>query len=212
MPSPSQASFPKLNFFPTKSKPKATKTSLEYIRWRICSEPFSPKPIFYHNFMILVSLSHPGTFTFSFMLKACERVKALNNCLELHGSVIRCGLRCAVIWVSLLRCYAADGLAETARLVFDKMPNRDLVSWNCVISCYSQGGFHVKALADYERMRNEKWVSMVSHLLACFLLVLMWVLLTWKFVCIVLSQRWGCWGIFFVGNALIDMYAKCGDL
>ncbi|KAJ0078890.1 hypothetical protein Patl1_24644 [Pistacia atlantica] len=120
----------------------------------------SPSPlqaIFCYNYMLLVSLSRPDTFTFSFTLKACERVKALNKCQELHGSVIKCGFEtCVVVCTGVIRCYAANGLIETAGLVFDKMSERDLVSWNCMISCYSQGGFHVEALGVYERMRNEK--------------------------------------------------------
>ncbi|KAJ0013750.1 hypothetical protein Pint_21872 [Pistacia integerrima] len=112
----------------------------------------SPSPlqaIFCYNYMLLVSLSRPDTFTFSFTLKACERVKALNKCQELHGSVIKCGFEtCVVVCTGVIRCYAANGLIETAGR-----------------------GFHVEALGVYERMRNEKvgldGFTLVGLLSAC---------------------------------------------
>ncbi|XP_044470086.1 pentatricopeptide repeat-containing protein At3g56550 [Mangifera indica] len=176
----------------------------------------SPSPlqaILYYNYMLLVSLSRPDTFTFSFTLKACEQVKALNKCLELHGSVIRCGFEtCVVVCTGLMRCYAANGLIETAGLVFDKMSERDLVSWNCMISCYSQGGIHVEALRIYERMRNEN-VGLDGFTLVGLLSSCADVGAFNMGVCLHrIASEMGVLGNVFVGNALIDMYAKCGDL
>ncbi|KAJ6426047.1 hypothetical protein OIU84_026596 [Salix udensis] len=119
----------------------------------------SPSPvqaIFYYNRMLFDSVSSPDTFTFSFTLKACERIKALKKCEEVHGSIIRTGHeRDVVVCTGLVRCYGGNGCAEIARMVFDNMPEKDLVAWNAMISCYSQAGYHQEALRIYDNMTNE---------------------------------------------------------
>ncbi|KAK2634668.1 hypothetical protein Ddye_029460 [Dipteronia dyeriana] len=177
----------------------------------------SPSPLqailLYNQMLLSPSPSPPDTFTFSFTLKACERLRALNKCQELHGFVIRSGFeRDVVVCTSLLRCYAANGLIEVARLVFDKMSDRDLVSWNSIISCYSQANLHLQALEVYDRMRSENvsvdgftlvgLLSSCAHVGALNLGVYLHGIACERgFLCNV-----------YVGNALIDMYSKCGDL
>lgn len=159
-------------------------------------------------------LSSPDTFTFSFTLKACERLQALQKCQELHGSVFKTGFeRDCVVCTSLLRCYAGNGLIEVARLVFDNMSERDLVCWNSMISCYCQADLHLQALEVYERMRSENvmvdeftlvgLLSCCAHLGAYNLGVLLHR---------IANERGFLRKNVYVGNALIDMYAKCGDL
>ncbi|RXH82082.1 hypothetical protein DVH24_036423 [Malus domestica] len=120
----------------------------------------SPSPlqaIFYYNRMLSSgSDSSPDTYTFSFVLKACEKLKARKKCEEIHGAVVRFGYESdVVVCTNLMRSYAGDGLIESAEKVFDNMPERDLVSWNSMISCYSQQGLHHEALKMYNVMRNE---------------------------------------------------------
>ncbi|KAH7571225.1 hypothetical protein JRO89_XS04G0002800 [Xanthoceras sorbifolium] len=169
--------------------------------------------LFYNQMLLSPSLSPPDTFTFSFTLKACERLRALNKCLELHGFVIRSGLeRDVVVCTSLLRCYAANGLVEIARLVFDKMSERDLVSWNSMISCYSQANLHLQALEVYDKMRSENvsvdGFTLVGLLSSC---AHVGALNLGVFLHGIASES-GFLRNVYVGNALIDMYAKCGDL
>lgn len=176
----------------------------------------SPSPvqaIFYYNRMLFDSVSGPDTFTFSFTLKACERIKALKKCEEVHGSIIRTGYeRDVVVCTGLVRCYGGNGCVEIARMVFDNMPERDLVAWNAMISCYSQAGYHQEALRIYDYMRNENvgvdgftlvgLLSSCSHVGALNMGVKLHRIASEK----------GLLRNVFVGNALIDMYAKCGNL
>lgn len=155
----------------------------------------------------------PDTYTFTFVLRACERAKAERKCREVHGSIIRSGYEAdLVVCTSLIRSYAGNGLVETARKMFDEMPVRDLVSWNSMISCYSQAGFHHEALKTYDVMRKANvgvdgftlvgLLSSCAHVGALNIGVEM--------------HRIACDRGFlknvYVGNALIDMYAKCGNL
>ncbi|XP_004152881.1 pentatricopeptide repeat-containing protein At3g56550 isoform X1 [Cucumis sativus] len=169
--------------------------------------------IVFYNQMVCDSFSIPDTFTFSFVLKACERIKAERKCKEVHGSVIRCGYDADVIvCTNLVKCYSAMGSVCIARQVFDKMPARDLVAWNAMISCFSQQGLHQEALQTYNQMRSENvdidgftlvgLISSCAHLGALNIGVQMH-----RF-----ARENGLDQSLYVGNALIDMYAKCGSL
>ncbi|XP_022149932.1 pentatricopeptide repeat-containing protein At3g56550 [Momordica charantia] len=169
--------------------------------------------VVYYNQMVWASLSPPDTFTFSFVLKACERLKAERKCREVHGSVIRWGYDGdVIICTNLMKCYAAMGFICVAQQVFDKMPTRDLVAWNAMISCYSQQGLHQEALETYNQMRSGNvdvdgftlvgLLSSCAHLGALNIGVQMH-----RF-----AREKGLVESLYVGNALIDMYAKCGSL
>uniref|UniRef100_A0A2N9IBC5 DYW domain-containing protein n=1 Tax=Fagus sylvatica TaxID=28930 RepID=A0A2N9IBC5_FAGSY len=150
------------------------------------NSPFPLQAILYYNDMVSAFVSRPDTFTFSFVLKACERVKAERKCREVHGAIIRCGYeRDVVVCTNLIRSYAGNGFIGIAHSVFDDMSERDLVSWNAMISCYSQAGFHYEALKVFDEMKNEN---------------------------VGVACEEGFVENVYVGNALIDMYAKCGSL
>jgi pentatricopeptide repeat protein len=54
---------------------------------------------------------------------------------------------------NLVTMYVKCGKLIDARLVFDKMPKRDEVSWSAMISGYAENGFAEEALAFFFRMR-----------------------------------------------------------
>ncbi|XP_034221239.1 pentatricopeptide repeat-containing protein At3g56550 [Prunus dulcis] len=177
----------------------------------------SPSPlqaIFYYNHMLSsASDSCPDTFTFSFVLKACEKVKAQTKCKEVHGAVVRYGYENdVVVCTNLIRSYSCNGSIDTAQRVFDNMPERDLVSWNSMISCYSQKGFHHEALRTYNLMRKENvgldGFTLVGLLSSCAHLGALNTGVTVHRI----AREKGLLGNVYVGNALIDMYAKCGNL
>lgn len=165
--------------------------------------------ILYYNQMLSSSDSRPDTFTFSFLLKACKEAK----CREVHGFIIRCGYdQDVVVCTNLIRTYAGNGSIETAHKVFDGMPVRDLVSWNSMISCYCQAGLHEEALRMYDQVRISNvgfdGFTLVSLLSSCAHLGALHIgVQLHSFAC---EKR--LLENIFVGNALIDMYAKCGSL
>lgn len=176
----------------------------------------SPSPlqaILYYNDMLSALVARPDTFTFSFVLKACERVKAESKCREVHGNIIRCGYeRDVVVCTNLVRSYVVNGLIGLAQMMFDNMSGRDLVSWNSMISCYSQAGFHHEALKVYDRMKSENvgldGFTLVGLLSSCAHVGALNIGVHLHRV----ASEEGFVENVFVGNALIDMYAKCGSL
>ncbi|XP_057501408.1 pentatricopeptide repeat-containing protein At3g56550-like [Actinidia eriantha] len=169
--------------------------------------------LLFYNYMVSSSYSRPNSVTFSFLLKACEKIKVERKCREVHGSIIRTGYDVdTVVCTNLIRLYVVNGLIGIAQKLFDEMPERDLVSWNSLIACYSQEGLHYEALNVWNQMRmlniGFDGYSFVSLLSSCAHLGALNVGVGLHRS---VSEK-GLLGNVFVGNALIDMYAKCGNL
>lgn len=118
-----------------------------------------------------------------------------------------------ISWNVMITGYAKRGEMESARELFDEMPKRDVVTWNAVISGYVLYGAHKRAVEMFEKMVNsgEKPddVTMLSLLSACAdsgdLSV------GEKLHFSMLEMFRGDLSVV-IGNALIDMYAKCGNI
>lgn len=116
-----------------------------------------------------------------------------------------------VTWTSMIGAYSGSGDLETAACLFEKMPCRNAVSWNAMISSYTQNGKHEKSLDLFVKMQLEgvdsDGFTFVSVLSACSNLGALefgkWVHS--------LIKDWSQLGVI-VGTALMEMYAKCGDV
>ncbi|KAL2499922.1 Pentatricopeptide repeat-containing protein [Abeliophyllum distichum] len=116
-----------------------------------------------------------------------------------------------VSWNVIITAYVKQGEMEYAMELFNVVPKRDVVTWNAMISGYVLSGMHRKALEMYEEMTSggelPDEVTMLSLLSACSNLGALDV--GEKIHCSILEMGKGELSIF-LGNALIDMYAKCG--
>ncbi|OMP09670.1 hypothetical protein COLO4_05239 [Corchorus olitorius] len=110
--------------------------------------------------------------TCSFTLKACARVLAVTEALQLHANIVRYGFMAdALLGTTLLDVYAKVGDLGYARKVFDEMPHRDIASWNSLILGLAQGNQASQALDMFRRMEVEglkpNEVSVLGVLSAC---------------------------------------------
>ncbi|KAF6163480.1 hypothetical protein GIB67_029329 [Kingdonia uniflora] len=174
---------------------------------------FPLEALHYYNAMMFQGQCSPDNHTFSFVLKACEKAKAGEKCGEAHGSIIRNGyVNDVIVCTNLVRSYAGNGLIQMGKKVFDEMCQRDLVSWNAMISCYSQAGLHDEALKVYNLMRSSNVgldeFTVVSLLSSCADVGA----LNFGVEISKIVDDNGFMNNVFVGNALIDMYTKCGNL
>ena len=95
-------------------------------------------------------------FSFPPLLKAVSKLSALNMGLEVHGLASKLGFHDdPFIETALIAMYAACGRIMDARLVFDKMSHRDVVTWNIMIDGYSQSGHYDHVLRLYEEMKGS---------------------------------------------------------
>nr|XP_011458561.1 PREDICTED: pentatricopeptide repeat-containing protein At3g21470-like [Fragaria vesca subsp. vesca] len=116
------------------------------------------------------------------------------------------------VWSSMISGYCKIGVVEEAKMIFDRIPVRNLVNWNSMISGYAQNGFCEEALKAFENMQAEGFepdeFTIVSVLSACSQSGLLDV---GKDIHNMLSHNRIKLNQI-VHNALVDMYAKCGDL
>ncbi|EEF36253.1 pentatricopeptide repeat-containing protein, putative [Ricinus communis] len=116
------------------------------------------------------------------------------------------------VWSSMISGYCKLGDVKEARCIFDRIPIRNLVNWNSLICGYAQNGFCEEALEAFENMQADGFepdeITVVGVLSACAQLGLLDV---GKDVHRMAYNK-GIKLNQFIMNALVDMYAKCGDL
>ncbi|EEC74594.1 hypothetical protein OsI_10176 [Oryza sativa Indica Group] len=147
----------------------------------------------------------------SAMITGCARRGDIGAARDLFDE---CPVKDLVSWNVMITAYAKRGDMALARELFDQVPERDVVSWNVMISGYVRCGSHLHALELFEQMQRmgEKpdIVTMLSLLSAC---ADSGDLDVGQRLHSSLSDMFSRNGFPVVlGNALIDMYAKCGSM
>ncbi|PON97610.1 Tetratricopeptide-like helical domain containing protein [Trema orientale] len=114
----------------------------------------------------------PDAITFTSVLPACSQLAALEKGKEIHKSIIDHKLENdEVVMGALLDMYAKCGTLDEAIDVFQRLPERDLVSWTSMITAYGSHGQALEALKLFAEMQksNEKpdGVTFLAVLSAC---------------------------------------------
>lgn len=118
-----------------------------------------------------------------------------------------------VSWNVMITAYAKLGEMEKARKLFDEVPKKDVVTWNAMIAGYVLSGLNKQALEMFDAMRDvgqrPDEVTMLSILSASADLGDLEV--GKKIHRSIFDMCCGDLSVL-LGNALIDMYAKCGSI
>ncbi|KAJ9153295.1 hypothetical protein P3X46_026749 [Hevea brasiliensis] len=121
-------------------------------------------------------------------------------------------IRDAIVWNAMVAGYAKLGDMENAQHLFDCMPERNVISWTAVISGYAQMNRPHQAIAIFRRMQLENVepdeITMLAALSACGHLGAL-ELGEWIHSYI---DKHGLSRTVPLNNALIDMYAKSGNI
>lgn len=194
---------------------------LKQLDWRLSSFPFNalisvyaasnvPREAIWVYRRILRDGFVPDMYTFPAVLKSCTKFLGMGEGRQVHGVVVRMGFRGdGYVQNSLVHFYGVCGDFGGASRVFDEMFVRDVVSWSGLISGFVRGGLFEEAIALFLRMDVEPNAATFVTVLAA-------------------SGRIGCLSVgrathglilkrpmgtpLAVGNALMDMYAKCERL
>lgn len=147
----------------------------------------------------------------SAMISGCARRGDIGAARELFDES---PVKDLVSWNVMITAYAKRGEMALARELFDRVPDRDVVSWNAMISGYVRSGSHRHAMELFEQMQcvgqKPDTITVLSLLSAC---ADSGDLDVGQRLHSYLSERFSRTGITTVlGNALIDMYAKCGSM
>lgn len=98
----------------------------------------------------------PNDLTIANVLKGCSSLAALEQGKQVHAHAIKYGLGQRVaIGSALSTMYAKCGCIDDGNMLFRRMPERDVVSWNAMISGLAQNGCSDKALELFDEMRSE---------------------------------------------------------
>ncbi|KAG0476314.1 hypothetical protein HPP92_013155 [Vanilla planifolia] len=127
---------------------------------------------------------------------------------EAHAKVLTSGL-CGSIVVesSMVDMYAKCGLVENSRQVFDRMINKNAVSWCALLGGYCQSGDFKTVLDLFRKMdADDNQYCFGSVLRACAGLAA--VMQGKELHCHFLRTRG--WRNVVIESALIHLYAKCG--
>lgn len=92
-------------------------------------------------------------FTYSIIIRICARLASLEHAKQAHAGLVRNGFGLDVVAnTALVDLYSKWGRMEDARNLFDKMPHRNLISWNALIGGYANHGQGKEAVAMFEQM------------------------------------------------------------
>ncbi|KAJ7565562.1 hypothetical protein O6H91_02G065400 [Diphasiastrum complanatum] len=155
----------------------------------------------------------PDKVTFLSVLNACASPETLADGKEIHAAIVNVGLESdVVVGTALVNTYSKCGSLEDAQRVFDKMPDRNVVSWSAMIAAHAQFGKGETAIQFFEQMKQEgyepnriTWVSVLDACAASASLER-----AKRFHEIVSDS--GFESDVVVGTALVNLYAKCGSL
>eukprot|EP01018_Ginkgo_biloba_P029873 Gb_06985 [translate_table: standard] len=156
---------------------------------------------------------NPDQFTFISVLSACDTMSLLEQSKKVHVHIIKIGYEShAHVSNALLTAYSKCRSTGDACQVFDRIPERNPMSWNLMIIGYVENGLCEEALNLFCAMQHTdtepNQFTIATALSACARLS---TLKQGKQVQ-AHSIRTGFDSYVPVGNALVDMYAKCGSL
>ncbi|KAF3773590.1 Pentatricopeptide repeat-containing protein [Nymphaea thermarum] len=105
-------------------------------------------------------------FTLVSLLNLCSRFKVLEWVRQIHGAVVVMGLKLNLIMLnSFIDAYGKCGDLGTSKIVFDRMEERDVISWTSMFSSYAQLNQLEEARQLFERMpvKNEvSWTALIT--------------------------------------------------
>ncbi|KAK9713497.1 hypothetical protein RND81_06G031100 [Saponaria officinalis] len=86
-------------------------------------------------------LMQSNKFTLSSVVAAAAAVPSLLSGKEIHGHIVRMGLDVdSAVWSALSDMYAKCGNIDEARRIFDRIVDRDVVTWTAIVDRYFEDG------------------------------------------------------------------------
>ncbi|KAI7995963.1 Pentatricopeptide repeat-containing protein [Camellia lanceoleosa] len=157
----------------------------------------------------------PDKHTFPFVLKACAYLFALSQGKQIHAQLFKLGFHSDVyVNNSLIHFYGTCGCLDSAQDVYDKMPERSVVSWNVMIDALVQLGEFENALKLFVEMQSSfepDGYSLQSVVNACAGLGAL-SLGMWVHAYVLRKCDSDLSDDVLMNSSLVDMYCKCGSL
>lgn len=156
----------------------------------------------------------PTRVTLTIVLLACAELRDLRNGKAIHGYAYCCGfdfdhhLSAALMH---MYCECTEAL-HPARIIFERSKVKDVVIWSSIIRGYSQSGDLSEAMKLFSRMRLERIEPNSVTLLAILSSCTRQSFLSHGLGVHCYIMKTGLNFDVFIGNALMNMYSKCGSI
>lgn len=154
----------------------------------------------------------PNGITIASVLSSCGQLEDSNFGRSIHCLSAKLGLQDHTVINALIDMYAKCCMIVDAQYLFEIASDKNLIAWNSIISGYSQNGAPDEGLRLFHRMRIEQIstdaVTLVSVLSSCTSLGAF--LIGSSLHALSLKEGFVSSNVF-VGTALLNLYAKCGD-
>ncbi|KAE9608997.1 putative tetratricopeptide-like helical domain-containing protein [Lupinus albus] len=160
-----------------------------------------------------ISGARLDSYTFSLALKTCIYFHNLQLASQVHGLVVTCGYELDyVVGSILIDLYAKQGNITNALRLFERLPDKDVVAWSSLIAGCARTGLDILAFSLFTDMVHLELE--IDHFVLSTVL---------KVSSNLASLRSGKHTHSFclkkgyeservITTALIDMYAKCGEI
>ncbi|KAI3982304.1 hypothetical protein MKX01_037837 [Papaver californicum] len=154
----------------------------------------------------------PSDYTFTNVISSCGGEIGVREGRQLHGLAVKSDVVKEIsVGNALVTLYGKYGLVEEAEKMFSGMIERNLVTWTALLSVYVKNSEGEKAISGFLEM---------LHLGICFDTNCLATFLDGCSECRNLKlgiqihgfvTKLGYFSDLFIGTALIDLYAKCGN-
>ncbi|KAM6593016.1 hypothetical protein CsatA_000719 [Cannabis sativa] len=156
----------------------------------------------------------PNEYGFVAILTACIRVLNLELGFQVHALAVKMGyLDCVFVSNALMGLYGKCGCLDFVLNLFDKLPHRDLATWNTTISSAVNESMYDKAFELFREMQRIDSLGVDNFTVST--------ILTACAGSNALAQgqevhcraiKCGLEDMLSVSNALIGFYTKCGSV
>ncbi|GMH26178.1 hypothetical protein Nepgr_028021 [Nepenthes gracilis] len=154
----------------------------------------------------------PDTFTLSSALSASGSSGRYQLGCQIHSHLVKTGYSDEYVQNSLIDFYSKCGVLDSAYAIFIQFQGRSVITWNSMICGFSHNGKFVEAINLFDHMCSNhlemNGITFLSVIQACsdsgYLEKGKWV----HHKLIINGMR----GDMQINTALVDMYAKCGEI
>lgn len=170
-----------------------------------------------HTFIELISVTEfqPDNFTLPCMIKACTGKCDVHLGQSVHGMAVKMGLIMDLfVGNAMISLYGKCGFVDEAIKVFNKMPERNLISWNSLICGFSENGFWLEAYGAFRSLLDggDGFIPDVATMVTLLPVCSGEGDVDMGMVVHGMAVKLGLVHELMVCNALVDMYSKCGCL
>ena len=156
----------------------------------------------------------PDKMTFSSALKAIGSIGAIKNGrLIYHQAIVNCLEGDLILSNTLIDMYAKCGSLRKAHEVFERLPIRNVVTWNAIIAGYAQIGMVNTVFLTFDKMIGENiipnQVTFLSVLTACSHAGLV---ARGQMFFEIMSQNFGISSSLAHQTCMIDLLGRAGQL